>query len=340
MKNILVIKLGTAAITLPDGLLNGVLLRNIAGQLATLHQNYRLILVSSGAVGSGKPFIEKYKGTINQKKAAAAIGNPLLMATYAKYLGKYNLLTAQCLLERNHFNQRERFVQLKATITELWKNNVIPIANDNDVVNDRELRFSDNDELATLLAVAFGAEKLLIGSSVEGLLNNEGKLIREVAAINAEVMAWVKPEKSAQGLGGMASKLSHTRQATQMGVHTVIFNARQKNNIIEALAGNTGTQFKPQKSSLNARQKWLMSGKPHATIIIDEGAVKALQLRKSLLAVGVVLAEGQFVKGELIEIAGPDGNLVAYARTRIDSGELTTGSGSQVVVHANDLSLL
>lgn len=340
MQKVLVIKLGTAAITLPDGTINQPLLRNLAAQLATLHSRYRLLLVSSGAVGSGKPFLKKYKGTINQKKAAAAIGNPLLMATYARHLGRHGIHTAQCLLERSHFNQRDRFVQLTATITELWRNDIIPIANDNDVVNDRELRFSDNDELATLLAVAFGADRLLIGSSVDGLLTPDGLLLQEVKEVDATILSYVKPEKSAQGLGGMASKLSHTRAATRMGVPTIIFNARHKGNVLRALEGQAGTLFLAKKCALSARQKWLQQGRPHGTLVIDAGAAAALQQRKSLLVVGIQEVLGQFVKGELIDIAGPEGHIIALGRCRLGAAELAMAGGSAIAVHANDVSVL
>jgi glutamate 5-kinase len=340
LKSPIVVKLGTAAITLPDGLINKPLLKHICAQVATLAGERPVILVSSGAVGSGKPFIEKYKGTVNQKKAAAAIGNPLLMAQYAKFFGAKGITVAQCLLERSHFNQRDRFVQLKATITELWKNGVVPIANDNDVVNDRELRFSDNDELATLLAVAFNAGKLLIGSSVAGLMTPAGEILRRVEQIDDAIFALVKPEKSAQGLGGMASKLSHTRLATGMGIETVIFNAREKNGIARAMSGETGTLFAPQKSTLNARQRWLLSGHTHGVVVVDDGAAKAVLARKSLLAVGVKALKGHFVKGEMIEMENLQGQLIAMARSKVSSKEINPESRSLVIAHANDLVLV
>jgi glutamate 5-kinase len=339
VKTPIVLKLGTAAITLPNGLVNKALLKHICAQVAALRAERPIILVSSGAVGSGRPFIEKYKGTVNQKKAAAAVGNPLLMALYAKFFARHGITVAQCLLERSHFNQRERFVQLKATITELWKNNIIPIANDNDVVNDRELRFSDNDELATLLAVAFNAHGLLIGSSVDGLLDENGQVVSVVTEIDETLFGLVKPEKSTQGLGGMASKLSHTRLATSMGIETVIFNAKGKNHIIQAMQRQTGTLFAARKSTLNARQRWLMSGRTHSTVVVDEGAAKALAARKSLLAVGVKMVIGSFVNGEMIEIESADGKLIAMAKAKIPSASLSAAR-SQVLAHANDLVMM
>lgn len=339
MKKIIVIKLGTAAITTQDGLINNSLLKNICAQLAHLQTENHVLLVSSGAVGSGKPFIEGYKGTINQKKAAAAIGNPLLMAQYAKYFAPHGIQVGQCLLERAHFNNRARFVQLKATITELWKSNIIPIANDNDVVNDLELRFSDNDELATLLAVAFNARKLLIGSSVTGMLDNNNQLLEQVKQVDDTIFSYVKPEKSAQGLGGMLSKLSHTRLATSMGIETVIFNAREKGNIELAFQNQVGTSFAAQKSTLNARQRWLLSGHTHGGLIIDAGAAKALRQRKSLLAVGIKSVKTPFTKNEMIEIEDETGHVLAMAKSKVSSQEISANPVSLVVAHANDIIL-
>jgi glutamate 5-kinase len=340
LKKVIVIKLGTAAITNADGLINTPLLRNICDQIATLHAGHHVLLVSSGAVGSGKPFIEKYKGTINQKKAAAAIGNPLLMAQYARHFGRHQITVAQCLCERSHFNNRKSFVQLKATLTELWRNNVIPIANDNDVVNDRELRFSDNDELATLLAVAFNARKLLIGSSVAGLMNTAGEMLRQVKVIDETIFSYVRPEKSAQGLGGMFSKLSHTKLATSMGIETCIFNAREKGNIVRAFRGEAGTAFAAQKSNLNARQKWLLSGSNHGSVVIDSGAAHAVKQRKSLLAVGVKAVKMPFVTGEMIDIEDEQGQVLAMAKSKLNAQEINRGTANLVVAHANDIILV
>jgi glutamate 5-kinase len=339
LKKVLVVKLGTAAITTNEGLVNHTLLAQLCSQLAQLHANHHVLLVSSGAVGSGKAFIEGYKGTTNQKKAAAAVGNPLLMAAYAQQFAPMGITVAQCLAERSHFNQRHSFVQLKATITELWKSRIIPIANDNDVVNDRELRFTDNDELATRLAVAFNAKKLLIGSSVDGLLDQQNRPVMQVNLIDEQILSLVRPQKSGQGTGGMLSKLLHTQMATKMGIETVIFNARNANALLNAAANKAGTVFLAQKSSLSDRQKWLLSGNTQGSLAIDAGAAKALLQRKSLLAVGVVRIVTDFAEGEIIDIEDEQGQLVAMGKTRMHAKNWVKGA-AQVVVHANDLILL
>ncbi|TAD86432.1 MAG: glutamate 5-kinase [Bacteroidetes bacterium] len=338
-KTVIVVKLGTAAITTPEGLVNHALLGQLCAQLAQLHAHHHVLLVSSGAVGSGRASIQGYKGTINQKKAAAAVGNPLLMAAYAQHFSPFSITVAQCLAERSHFNQRQSFVQLKATITELWKSAIIPIANDNDVVNDRELRFTDNDELATRLAVAFNAKKLLIGSTVDGLLDQQNKPVAVVKHITDDVLNLVRPQKSGQGTGGMLSKLLHTQMATRMGIETVIFNARNPDALLLAASGKAGTLFAAQRSSLSDRQKWLLSGTTQGSLTIDAGAAKALVQRKSLLAVGVVRILADFGLGHIIDIEDEQGNLVAMGKAKIDAKDWLKGA-TQVVVHANDLILL
>ena len=166
-KSILVIKFGSAAIT-TDGEIDERIVLEIARQCAQLQPKYNIVIVSSGAVAAGKKFIPKYTGTLAQKKAAAAIGNPLLVRTYGTYFKPFKIALAQSLCERHHFANRSQFLQLKSTYETLWKNNVIPIANENDVVSNKELKFSDNDELATLIAVGFGAEQILFSTSVPG----------------------------------------------------------------------------------------------------------------------------------------------------------------------------
>jgi glutamate 5-kinase len=157
--------------------------------------------------------------------------------------------------------------------------------------------------------------------------------------MDAGLFAFVKPEKSAQGLGGMASKLSHTRVATNMGIETVIFNARAKNGITDAFAGTTGTRFAPQKSTLNARQRWLLSGHTHGAVVVDDGAAKAVLARKSLLAVGVKNIIGSFVKGEMIEIENAEGQLIAMASAKIHSVDMLPENKGLVLAHANDIVL-
>jgi glutamate 5-kinase len=337
-KSILVIKFGSSSITHTNGEVNEQTLEKIAAQVATLQPNYHIVLVSSGAVAAGKSVIKNYKGTLSERKAAAAVGNPLLIAKYNHYFQKYGIAIAQSLCERHHFSQREQFLQLKETYQELWKNGVIPIANENDVVSNVELKFSDNDELATLIATGFGAEKLLISTSVGGLLDVNGEIIRHVQKIDSDILSVVSSDTSSTGLGGMISKLTFTRLASRLGIKVVIFGLEQGRGIIDALEEKIGTVFEAQEASLTARQKWLATGSLIAgKAVLDKGAVKAIGQRKSLLSVGVIEYLGDFDKGEVIELLDISRNPVAIARARCSKSELQQAISSIEVAHADDI---
>ena len=337
-KSILVIKFGSSSITHANGEVNEQTLEKIAAQVATLQPNYHIVLVSSGAVAAGKSVIKNYKGTLSERKAAAAVGNPLLIAKYNHYFQKYGIAIAQSLCERHHFSQREQFLQLKETYQELWKNGVIPIANENDVVSNVELKFSDNDELATLIATGFGAEKLLISTSVGGLLDANGEIIRHVQKIDSDILSVVSSDTSSTGLGGMISKLTFTRLASRLGIKVVIFGLEQGRGIIDALEEKIGTVFEAQEASLTARQKWLATGSLIAgKAVLDKGAVKAIGQRKSLLSVGVIEYLGDFDKGEVIELLDISRNPVAIARARCPKSELQQAVSSIEVAHADDI---
>jgi glutamate 5-kinase len=337
-KSILVIKFGSSSITHANGEVNEQTLEKIAAQVATLQPNYHIVLVSSGAVAAGKSVIKNYKGTLSERKAAAAVGNPLLIAKYNHYFQKYGIAIAQSLCERHHFSQREQFLQLKETYQELWKNGVIPIANENDVVSNVELKFSDNDELATLIATGFGAEKLLISTSVGGLLDANGEIIRHVQKIDSDILSVVSSDTSSTGLGGMISKLTFTRLASRLGIKVVIFGLDQGRGIIDAMEEKIGTVFEAQEASLSARQKWLATGSLIAgKAVLDKGAVKAIGQRKSLLSVGVIEYLGDFDKGEVIELLDISRNPVAIARARCSKSELQQAVSSIEVAHADDI---
>src|SRR5690606_33493468 len=342
-KPVLVIKFGSAAITTKEGDVDERIVLEIARQTAQLQSKYNIVLVSSGAVAAGKKYLKNYDGSLSARKAAAAIGNPLLVRTYSTYFRPFNIGLAQSLCERQHFANRTQFLQLKDTYQELWKNNIIPIANENDVVSNKELKFSDNDELATLIAVGFGAEQLLFSTSVPGVLDREGKVVAEIAVIDKDVLSLAKKEKSAVGLGGMTSKLNFARLANRMGIQAVIFSMQTPDGSLRAVKGETGTICLPQKKKVSSRNKWLASGSLiKALVNIDEGAVQAIQNRKSLLAVGILAVNQPLETGEVFHIANEIGEAFVVARAKIDVADVESirKRRNLAIAHADDIVLL
>lgn len=341
-KPILVIKFGTASITRENGELNENVIAEIAQQVSAVHSQYNIVLVSSGAVAAGKRYLKGYSGSISERKAAAAIGNPILLNRYTHYFSAYGIPIAQSLCERRHFSNRNQFLQLKKTYEELWASGIIPIANENDVVSDLELKFSDNDELATLIAVGFGASQLLFSTSVGGVLDKEGKIVPEIPVIDESALGLADTKKSSLGLGGMVSKLTFTRLATRMGIEVVIFGIGTPDGIALATAGKTGTRCLPQPCSMPARKKWLASGSlVTGRLLVDEGAHKALEKRHSLLAVGVKQVLEKFECGEVFEIVNENEQVIAVARAKVSSDSLGGGRTQNLeVAHADDIVLL
>jgi glutamate 5-kinase len=341
-KPVLVIKLGTAVITGTDGKADEKIITKLAEEIAKLSETYRVVLVSSGAVGSGKSFIRNYKGTLIERKAAAAVGNPILIQLYHKYFSALNLVVAQALCERHHFSNRSQFLQLKETFTEFWNNNIIPVVNENDLVSNIELKFSDNDELSTLIAIGFDAETLILCTSVGGFLDEEKNIIPAVENIDNKILSYVNSEKSTVGLGGMVSKLTFTRLATSFGIKVVMTGLSGHDPLMLALSGNQGTTFKPKKSNLKARQKWLASGSiTLGSLHIDKGAEKALHDRKSLLAVGVKDVKGTFSAGEVVQLITEEGTIIGVAKVKIDALHLAEqiSKKNALAAHSDDIVL-
>jgi glutamate 5-kinase len=339
-KPVVVIKLGSAVITNSEGKIDETIIAKMAEEIAALSDAYRVVLVSSGAVGSGKAFIKNYKGSLIERKAAAAVGNPILIQLYHKYFSKYNITVAQALCERHHFSNRSQFLQLKDTFLEFWNNRILPVVNENDLVSNVELKFSDNDELSTLIAIGFDADTLIICTSVGGFMDDEKNIIAAVDKIDSTIVGYVNTGKSTLGLGGMLSKLTFTKLATSLGIRVIICGVKGDNPFAKALSGSNGTTFKARKSDLKARQKWLASGSiTLGGIVVDKGAEKALLSRKSLLTVGIKKVEGSFSAGEVVQLINEEQNIFGVAKVRLDAADITKkiSEKNALAAHSDDI---
>ncbi|MBZ5856789.1 glutamate 5-kinase [Flavihumibacter profundi] len=341
-REVLVIKLGTAVITNSEGNIDHSIVKKVAAEIAGLYKQYDIVLVSSGAVGSGKKFIRDYKGSLSERKAAAAVGNPILIQLYHKYLQQHGITVAQALCERVHFSNRKQFLQLKQTFNTFWENSILPVVNENDLVSNVEIKFSDNDELATLIAIGFDASTLILCTSAGGLLDDKKQVIPKIENVDASVLQYVNTEKSGLGLGGMISKLTFTRLAISLGIRVIICGLKGPHPLVDALGEKNGSCFTPKKSNLRARQKWLASGSVTlGTLHVDKGAAKALANRKSLLTIGIKSAEGKFVGGEVIQLMDEDGVILGVAKTKMDALSISKQLNEKGIIaaHADDIVL-
>lgn len=316
----LVIKVGSAVLTHKEGL-NLPVLENIVEQIATLVKNKkRVVLVSSGAVAAGRAALRSFNTEetllegLSGKQAAAAIGQGRLMHVYAEMFEKHSLISAQVLLTRDDLKDRERFLNARNTLTKLLDMQVIPIINENDTVAVHELKFGDNDALASYILNAVEGDLSVNLTSTNGVLSKnpltspkgeEIPLLSCIENIEELDLDALCGGKSSVGTGGMYSKLLSARRVAQLNVPSYILSGREKNIILKALQNeDVGTWVMPLQKHISRKKYWLAyKTAPSGVIVVDAGAAKALlEMGKSLLPAGVTDVEGDFKEGDLVRI--------------------------------------
>lgn len=320
-----------------------------------------VVLVSSGSVAAGRNAIafKQLPLPINIKQAMAAVGQSRMMACWAQL---FDFDCAQILLTHDDLKDRRRYLNIDNTLRTLLANNVLPIVNENDTVATAELKVGDNDNLAAMVAMVADADALLICSDIDGLYTAnpkttpEAQLIPEVAKITAAVYAMAGGSHHAIGTGGMTTKIQAAEKATAAGIDTLIINGQKALTFDELLAGRIiGTVFQRQQERYSAKKQWLRHNlKPRGSIILDDGAVQALQYRgASLLPSGIAGLEGQFEKGDAVLIKSALGHTLGQGISQYSALELGTIRGaksqhiasllgycpSEEVVHRDDLVL-
>ena len=245
MESLTVIKAGTGVLTkVSDGTLDGASLVRLVTAVAELtEQGHRCMLVSSGAVGAGVSAfgLDGYPSDIETKQACAAVGQARLMHIYESLFRNFDLSVAQVLLTGEDLRTEARSTNVRNTLERLLsEKNIVPVINENDSVAVQELKVGDNDMLSANVARLIGAKRLILLTSVDGLLSPEGNvLIPEVANVD-EVMGFAKDEQGKFSIGGMSSKLKAVKLAVESGIETHIANGRKPERMSAILAGEKG----------------------------------------------------------------------------------------------------
>jgi len=337
----LVVKIGSNILASGKDGLDTKRISSIAADMAELHDSgYDLVLVSSGAIaaGMGKLGLKERPKTIKLKQAAAAVGQSSLMWAYEKSFGEYGKKVAQVLLTRDVFADRKKYINSKNTLLTLLSYHIIPIINENDTVSTDEIRFGDNDFLASLVASLIEAERLIILSDVEGLYtedpkkNERAELMSVVKEITPELISRAGSVGSVVGTGGMYSKLLAAQRAVNNGIMVHILSGRKRGLLKFHFEGkHQGTVFQPKREKLSSRKGWIAYGsRSKGSIVIDEGAVKALiQGGKSLLPSGILTVEGNFETGDAVYCLDPGGNRIAKGLVNYSSSEIDRIKGKR-----------
>ena len=338
MKRI-VIKIGTNVLTGEDGFLDLKVVRSIVEQVAEIKKEYEVILVASGAVAAGRMLLGRSpNGVIRGRQLLAAVGQVKMVETFGQLFRKKGYNCAQVLATKEDFRDRRHYLCMRSCLSALLHDDVIPIANENDVVAVDELMFTDNDELAGLIASMLDVERVILLTSVEGLYENfeTKKVISKIDPTETKATKYASKQapRSSMGRGGMHTKCRVATKLSELGIVTHIVDGGQRDVLLDVVAGKEiGTTFLPtrRKSSI---KKWIaQTGGHHKGVIhvndCAEDVLKDPNVARSLLPVGVTKVDGSFVKGDIVEVVNPKGKVIAYGVAQYGSEVATANIGQK-----------
>jgi len=359
----IVVKVGSGVLCNEDGTLNMPVMASLADQIASLaRQGWQTLLVSSGAVASGMGVMQSDPGAgalrriadpVTRKQALAAAGQIRLMETWRKHFGSRAIAVAQVLASKSDFQTRRHYLNMRGCIEALLECSMIPIVNENDVVAVTELMFTDNDELAGLMAGMVNAELLCLLSTVPGVLDHSPN-----QAVPHCISRWddsayrlediVQRGTSDLGRGGMHSKINVARKAANLGTEVVIADGTAQDILLTITGGgDAGTRFPAHRGASSAK-RWLASAQMESSgsVTVNAGAEAALLDRNrltSLLPVGVDRVEGPFKRGDVIQIRNSEDRVLGCGRARYDHHEaekLMGQRGQKPLIHYDYLYLI
>jgi glutamate 5-kinase len=328
-----VVKIGSALLTDNGRGVNNSAICAWVAQIAELRQQgVEVVLVSSGAVAAGMDRLgwNRRPESIHQLQAAAAIGQSHLVQVYEQAFGRFDIRSAQILLDHDDLSNRTRYLNARSTLRTLLSLGAVPIVNENDTVVTDEIRFGDNDTLAALVANLVEADALLILTDADGLFtedprdNPDAELVGEASALDQRLLGMAGDSRSGLGRGGMTTKVRAAQLAARSGAWTVIAGGAREGVVTRVWKGeDLGTLLLPEADPLAARKRWLAGQlQVRGSLTLDSGAERALRDGgKSLLSVGVTAVQGRFHRGDLVSCLDGAGHEIARGLVNYDSSE-------------------
>ena len=270
-----------------------------------------VVIVSSGAVAAGRGLLHRKPlagVAMAERQALAALGQAQLIGLWQRF---FDRPVAQVLLTHDDLRNRRRYLNARATLQELLALGALPVVNENDTVSVDELKLGDNDNLAAVVAALIDADALFIATDIDGFYtanprtHADAQPILDVEALTPEFFAMAGGAGSGVGTGGMHTKLEAAAKAAAAGIETFQFNGTQTSAVSALSRGALlGTRFRPAQNRLAARKYWLRNVPVESgAIVVDAGAANAMGLKgASLLPGGVTTAEGDFRRGDMVEL--------------------------------------
>tara|TARA_B100000902_G_scaffold72299_1_gene77615 strand:- start:929 stop:2035 length:1107 start_codon:yes stop_codon:yes gene_type:complete len=340
---VIVIKIGSSLLVDDKKRIRKKWLQSFAKDIHKLRlKNKKIIIVSSGAIALGckKMNYNKINLKIDKSQAVASIGQIELMNLFSQTFLKFGLNISQILLTLDDTEERRRSINAKRTLENLFKINYIPIVNENDTIATSEIKFGDNDRLASRVAQITNADTLILLSDVNGLFTKNpkkyknAKLIKVVRDLNKDTKNIEIKGVTELGSGGMNTKIEAAKICNLAGCKMVIANGLNLSPITQIEKKNNCTWFLSKVTKLHARKKWIISSvSPKGELLIDEGAKKALINGKSLLAAGIKKVSGAFKKGDHIIILDNKRKEFARGLSSFSSEEISKIIGC----HSNEI---
>ena len=362
--NRIVVKVGSALLVdRARGELKQAWLEALVDDIARLHgRGADMLVVSSGAIALGRTVLGLAAGALKleDSQAAAAVGQIALARTWAEALARRNITAGQILLTLADTEERRRYLNARATTAKLLDMRAVPVINENDTVATNEIRYGDNDRLAARVATMAGADLLVLLSDIDGLYTSPpasdpaATLVPLVERISPDIEAMAGGAASQLARGGMRTKIEAGKIATQGGTHMVIASGIVAHPLKAIADGGRCTWFLTPSTPAKARKTWIAGSlEPKGALLIDAGAVAALQRGKSLLPAGVRRVEGAFSRGDAVVVRGPDGREIGRGLSAYDaedalkiagrsSGDIPAilgFSGRTEMIHRDDLVL-
>jgi glutamate 5-kinase len=332
----LVVKIGSALLVDRERGLRTDWLKGLAQDVAAIRaRGTDVVVVSSGSIALGRRVLGLPAGALalEQSQAAAAVGQIRLARAYEEALEPHGLVTAQVLVTLEDSANRRRYLNSRATLSQLLALGVVPIVNENDTVATDEIRFGDNDRLAAQVAATIGADQLVLLSDVDGFytanpaLDPTARRFDVIERITPEIEAMAGDGVSGISRGGMITKLMAARIATGAGCAMVISEGASDHPLAALVDGAPCTWFLPDEDPQAARKRWIASMKPRGELVLDAGAVAALAQGKSLLPAGVREVTGRFGRGEPVSILDPARVVLGKGLVRYTSEEARAIAG-------------
>jgi len=354
-----VVKVGSSSVIATDGGLDDTAVGRVVDHVVSLaRRGNPPVLVTSGSIAAGFPALDltERPTEIAELQVAAAIGQTKLVERYAAHFADQDLAVAQVLLTKDVLGNRSQYLNARAALDRMLALGVIPVVNENDTVAVDELKLGDNDQLAAITAHLIGAGMLVILTDTEGLYTDDPRLTSDAKLLSAvehtdDVLDRIRRATSvgSLGSGGVVTKVAAARMAAFSGIPTVIASADVPDVVENAISGiEVGTWIDPRPNSLSARKLWIAFGLAAVgSIAVDDGAVHAISSSGgSLLAVGLTGVNGEFLRGDAVEVLDGSGSLVAKGISRFGSKDLIEGAGHHSdtiggeVIHRDDLVVL